>query len=716
MTETATPGPAGGLDGTLPPSGVADMRRLILLLVGLLGCWLPVLFFRDAIPRAAALQGVVPTPSPYLVPEHAFLLYLVVPVVVMSACALLLSPGLVAAMVLGRARSTNEWLAHGFAASIVIIGIATAVVQSFVAIDAMGFIAVIAACTILLWFVLVWRHALHSKRGHADAPVIDAVSPNSTKRAASRAIAWPLAGADARTTMAWLLLGPVLILVALLPKFLWENFNGDGAHAYEAARLLLRQPVPFWPPGAGEIGGFPGLTSALYAYPASWFIRLFGPLEASARLPYILYLVPLSSLLLLVIEHGRDWRPAHAERLVLWLSLLVYSMVVAFSATYSPYSADIALPATQDTLLVACFLGFALASLRRDWPWVALFAVLTFTSLPNGILMIGFWMLAMAIRQRWRDALESAIAIAGLIAFAFLVPFVLKLVGSPAPGGEYSGGGALVRFAFLQLTDVRRFLYLLVPCGIMPGIALFYWRRMDDIAKTFALVTWACFLFAYVQAYSPLHYYIPAMLLPLVVYWRLPVTAHRSRREITLAIAAAVVALVLALPGNATVFTDARPVGETMEIRVGDYAHSDPDAFRASTLIHELIPYDWEPEVPEAAFGGSPLVFHYYARHSPRTEPPNYVIQPADEAAPEGMEQAATDGEFTAWVRSDVVWSAHRGIRPPTPAGSPFVRVPRGLLFRTEPLPEGFLLISLPAIAERLGIDVEALARRLGVE
>jgi hypothetical protein len=80
------------------------------------------------------------------------------------------------------------------------------------------------------------------------------------------------------------------------------------------------------------------------------------------------------------------------------------------------------------------------------------------------------------------------------------------------------------------------------------------------------------------------------------------------------------------------------------------------------------------------------------------------------------MLEVASDGEFTVWVASEALLAEHRAIRPPTPAGSPWVRVPRGLLFRTEPLPDGFLLISLPAIAERLGLDVDAIARRLGVE
>ena len=51
--------------------------------------------------------------------------------------------------------------------------------------------------------------------------------------------------------LAVLLVVPMVFAAVLAPKFLWESFNGDGAHAFESARLLLNQPTPFWPPDAG---------------------------------------------------------------------------------------------------------------------------------------------------------------------------------------------------------------------------------------------------------------------------------------------------------------------------------------------------------------------------------------------------------------------------------------------------------------------------------
>jgi hypothetical protein len=203
------------------------------------------------------------------------------------------------------------------------------------------------------------------------------------------------------------------------------------------------------------------------------------------------------------------------------------------------------------------------------------------------------------------------------------------------------------------------------------------------------------------------------MLLPLVVYWR--IDGGVPQRVWTAATAiAGVAALVLALPANGGPFMDARAVGLTFDEDVGDYAASDPDVFRASTLLHEIIPYDWEPEVPGERLGGSPLVFNYYA-HEPGDRPPgNYLLARVGSTPPPGMIEAARNDEFVVWVRSAEVWREQLALRPPTPAGSPVFQMPRGILFRSVALTGGPYIIDLPAIAAKLGIDVDALANRLG--
>jgi hypothetical protein len=197
------------------------------------------------------------------------------------------------------------------------------------------------------------------------------------------------------------------------------------------------------------------------------------------------------------------------------------------------------------------------------------------------------------------------------------------------------------------------------------------------------------------------------------VYWRIDVHVRPPVRSALTAIAG-VAALLVALPANGRPFMDARAVGLTIDERVGDYAASDPDVFRASTLLHEIIPYDWEPEVPDERLGGSPLVFNYYA-HEPGARPPrNYLLARTGDTPPPDMIEAARNDEFVVWVQSDEVWREQLALRPPTPAGSPAFRIPRGILFRSVALDEGPYIIDLPAIAAKLGIDVDALAARLG--
>src|SRR5690606_13517810 len=138
--------------------------------------------------------------------------------------------------------------------------------------------------------------------------------------------------------------------------------------------------------------------------------------------------------------------------------------------------------ATQDTLLVVAFLGYVLAFLRRSWGWTAVWAFFTYTSLPNGLLLLGFWLVGWFLVRRplpWRDVLILGAIIFGCMVAGGLLPRVIVALGGPPPGGEYGLGGLLVRFAFLQLTDWTRLAYIVVPCGIVPAIALLFWKRQD---------------------------------------------------------------------------------------------------------------------------------------------------------------------------------------------------------------------------------------------
>jgi hypothetical protein len=694
FTPTTTQAPADGPDA---PLAVLNPRRASAMGLALLLGATPAIVLRQSVPGAAALHERAGELG-WLGAAAAPILWLAAPLAILGALLLVMSPGLLLAAAFDRAQTMEDWVLHGFALTVPVVSVAAGVAQAIAGapLRAAGFTAVVLACA-------------------AAAGVLLAVRVRRGAR-----LRWPLAGPHGWATLSGMMLAPLLLLIALGPKFYWEAFNGDGAHAFEASRLLLHQAVPFWDRAAGEIAGYPGITSFLFAYPASWFIRLFGELEVSARLPLLLFLPPLAAGLMALINHALPRPIGVAERWLVWLAIAIYTVVVAFSATYSPYSADIALPATQDTLLVAAFLGFVLSFLRKAWGWAALFALFTYVSLPNGLLLLGFWIVAwflVTTPRPWRESIISGGIVLGCMVLAGLAPRALSALGAPPPGGEYGAAAILVRFAYLQVTDWTRLAYVVVPCGIVPALALIAWRRQDRTARAMTLTTIAYFLFAFVQLRASLHYYIPAMLLPLVVYWRMT-PRDGSARVLTLAATAvaALVALFISIPPEPGPQLASRIVGASFENRIEGYERSGSEQFRASTLMRSIIPYDWEPEVPESALGGSPLVFNHYGHRADVRAERNYVLQSAAEPAPAGTIRVAEEGGFAIYVRDTTVWRSHLALRPDTPAGAPIYQQQRGILFSSEPLVGGPRVIDLPAIAERMGVDVDALATRLGVE
>lgn len=647
-----------------PPSTTLDRRRL-LRLAGALGAGCaPVLAGGDAVRSSAALFQLAEGAHPYFVAGHAALLYLWAPLVVASACLLVLAPGLLLALAFDSAPRPATWVLHGLGLSLPVVSAAAWVAERIAGQPLRG--SLFAALLIALSAVCLALVALRLRRAPPSA--------------------WPLAEPRAPGTLVAVAAGPLLVLAALAPKFYWEPFNGDGAHAYESARLLLFQAFPFWSREAGGgVSGLPGVTSMLFTYPAAWFIRLFGEVEASARLPFVLYMGALYAAVLALAERGRT-RLGWVERGLLWLGLAVYAVVVAFSATYNPYAADIALPATQDTLLVVCFLGFVLAFVDERPAWMLLFLALTYLSLPSGALLVGLWLGAAALLWRPRPWRGILLAGAGVVALALLdavAPRVLGALHLPPPGREYESESLLRRFAYVQWADWRRFAFLAVPGGILPAASLLAWRRQDPLARTLTIVTALYFVFFYFQYRLALHHFIPAMLLPLVVFWRTaPEASGRLRRGVLAATAlAGLAALWLSLPADAGPRMEPRWVGSLLEHRTPGYDRLDPRVFRRAELLERLFPMDWDRRVPAQSYGGSPLVWNHYAYAAGPGRRANYVLQDAGAPPPPGMERVAQEAGAALYVRDRALWGRQLALRPPTPAGSSLFAVHRATLF-----------------------------------
>ncbi|MEX2048832.1 MAG: hypothetical protein WEB90_04580 [Gemmatimonadota bacterium] len=680
-------------------SGVSSGPRSwpVRLLLAVLVASLPAVFGAGLPERAAEFVIGPGFTASFVHSGPFFLVHVLVPLVAVSACVLFLGPGIFLAAALGAGASTEWWVLTAFVLSYATISPLAAVLGPTW--SGMGFGLAVVALAVASWGLLLMR----VRRDRLPPP--------------------PATGRLARTGT--LLLAVPFALAALLaPKFLWESFNSDGAHAFESARLLLTQPVPFWPADSGEIGAFPGVNTFLFAYPMSWYLRLFGPNEPGGRLPLLLFLVLAWAAvrgLALARRNGGDDGP---RRWLPWVGITAFAWVMSFDATYDPYSADITLPATQDTLAVACFLAFLWASVEARRSWSVVFGLMTAWASPNGLLLLGLWLLAWAVVARpmqRRDFAWTAGIIALAVVSAVAMPVALRALGQPVPGEEHGLVGLLGRFAFLQFTDLRRLLYVILPCGIVPVAYLLVWRRQDSVSRALTLTAVGYFLFFYVQAYISLHQFFPAMVLPLVVMWRTASwTGARAVRRGTLAVVAGgAVALALQTPARMTVDTSGREVGAAVDDRMGGYDRSAPENLRRVEMLYDLFPVTWEPEVPEESYGGSALIWNLYA-HRPRPAgvTPNYVLQPiAAEPPPGGRLLRHDEAEGAAlYVLSDSVWAAHRALRPPTPGGSRLMSVPRGILFRTETLEDGPPIIEVIDVLARMGVDTDALLDRLGVD
>ena len=670
-------------------------KRLRLVAASLALACLPVLCDADAISRAVDLGGW-PADALWSSSWAAYgLLWVWAPVVFLSACLLLLSPGVLASLWLShRCLSAADLVARGFTLSVALISISVEVIEEAYG----GPIRGGRFCGLVLVLCVPGLIGLVRRRRRGLAPAL------------------PRERHDGHLVASLLVSGFVLA-ATFAPKLYWEAFNGDGAHAFESARLLLTGAVPFWSPDSGTVSSFPGASSFLFTYPLSWFVRLFGEHEASVRLPALFFLLMLHASIVRLVAPVLGSLLARAIWL-LWPPLSATFLALAYSATYSPYSADIALPATQDLLVIVWFLGFAQSIAVRNTSGALVFGMLTHFTAPNGFLLLLLFGIAGWRFLRARDCLQPkgvTLALGLVLAAGAAIPLALRVLGLPEPGQEYSISESLVRFAFLQFNDWRRVLFAAVPLGFLPLAALSSWWRQDPLSRVMTVVSVSYFALFYVQAHVALHHFVPCMLLPLVVFWRHPGFGARHQKAILTALTAlgATVGVLLSLPAIGRPFTDSRDVGSALEVAVPGYARSASAVFEASDLLAELLPLDWDPRVPAAAFGGSPLVWLRYGATRAWSEPPAYRLQPADAPPPSSGIRVASNGRAELWVLDQSRWAAHLALRPRTPPGAAVYRISRGILFRSVPLDDGTLIIDLPHILGAWGVDVERLRNRL---
>lgn len=640
-----------------------------------------------AVTEGSALYPIATREGPYWLPGHVPLLYLRVPLVSISILFLVSCPGLCLALLGRQPLDLHRWVLHGFALTLPIVGVGTYVAEAAAGgvLTGRSYVVTLAVLSLLSW-IIAWT----GLRGRRSDPTVRGVAVD----------------------VLLLVVPPLLLLTGLLPKFLWENLNGDGAEALEAARLLLQQPVPYWGESFGVPVSWPGIVGSLFLYPASWLVRAFGALEASVRLPFLLYLGLLyCGLVAAVRARATPDGLKRIERCLLWAGLGVFAIVMAYSSSYGPYHADLASPASQNTLEVALFLGLVVAFLHRGRPWVLAFATLTYLGAPNGVLLLLLWLGAVTLIWKvvpWRRVGWTALAIGGLLLVSAAGPHVIPRLGLPEPGGLHGLVSSVERFRYLQYADFGRIVYVLLPAGIVAALWLPFWQRQDEVARSLSAVALAYAAAFYFKASVALHFFVPAMVLPLAVFWRSDRSWMRPRLQRALVAAGIVAAGVLSWPQDHAVHTQTRTVGESIRVRTAGYSPLVPATYRRHNIFMELVPLPSDQGVPRDSFGVSPLALNYYAhRFTADSTRVNYLVQPPEDPAPASMRRIAETNGAALFVRSDSVWRRHRRLRAPAPtAARPYAMATRRKL-PVEARVDGSRVIDLCAVLqEGLGLRI----------
>jgi hypothetical protein len=651
----------------LERSETLTIRRARLLIGVLAVLSLPAFLASRIGPAASALVRQVDTANAYLSWVDPALLYLGVPLSVAGAVVLVMSPGLLGALALGRGRNLWAWLLEGFVLSLVSISVAAAAVQAWIARELTGapfvlLVLLLAGVSAVLLYIRVARGA---------------------------AVPWPLASPRSRLVLATCIAVPLVFLVALMPKFFWESFNGDGAHTFETARLLLHQPLPFWPPSAGAISLWPGVNGLTVQYVPSWFVRLFGETEAGVRIPLVMYLPMLFAAVAAVAEVGRREVLRPAAVAFIWGGVLSFALVMSYSATYDPYAADIALPAVQDAMVMIFFLGAVVAFIERDRLWLVVWTFLTLFTSPGSVPLLGLFLLAWFVSARplpWRRSIIYGLGLIACLLIIGLIPSVLGILGVEMEGSEHSPVTLFLRqFEYMAVADFQRLAWLVLPTGIYTALGLFGWRGWDTLSRALTVLTVTLFGMYYVMATVSLHYFVPVMLLPLVIFWRKYGSGLLSPVQLSACGAGLAISLWFALPSGTGIYTATRTIGETIDVSsIEGYADMDPFAFRASSRLSALFPGDGRPEVPDDAYGGSPIAWMYYAnRPEADRAPKNYVLAPADSELPPGAIEVRRDSVAAVYVYDADQWESDRRLKPQHSRGKAIYAVPRNvLLFR----------------------------------
>jgi hypothetical protein len=609
-------------------------------------------------------------PQPFFVPAHALLLYLAMPLALLGAVGMLLAPGFLLALVAGGSRRFGMLAAASFGGALLLRALSHAALK-------LSGVVPLEVGTFTLTEVAL------------DAALLGLLA---LRLQSGRPVALPAEPED-RRRLGWMVAIVVLTAVLLLPALFWQDLTDDGLEALEIGRSLATHIVPRFPTSPSGLLGL-GIGMLTMAYPNGWFVSLIGPVEAAARLPLALYLPLLFAVITGLIECRSPRRLGVMAEGSIVLVLAAFVVTMVFSASYTTYSADASAPAAFETLTVLCIAATILFAWEGRTGWMLGFALLAYFARPTGLLVLGLLALgtvALSPAERRGQLIRLGGAIALCLGAAVLYEKVFLPRAAHGLGVAYASGSILNRVRYLTFTDVRRVLYLVVPGGILPALALLTWRRQDPLARQLTLFCVLYFLFFYPQAFIALHHFVPVMILPVVVYWRVAL-AGNARWPGGAAALAAALSLVISLPRSFPLDRSIRALGKATDVRVGNL-NGDWPAYRQALHgrigLSSLFHPEWEVANPARERVGAPLGMLYYAsRGRTAADTVNYVIQLEGAAPPAGFTAVAMKGGLAVFVRDTARWRRDRETPPRPDFRAALYDIPRSTLYRFIGVPE----------------------------
>lgn len=542
---------------------------------------------QGAVPAVLGLRYLAQESSSYWQPAHGLLLYVWTPFVVLAGCLLVLGPGFLLALGLDRGRSGFVGVVFkAYGITLVPLSLILMVADKAwgIPITGLAFIAVILGIGGAVYLAL-WRGGLYTR---IDWAIFD-------RRAADLIVAMAL---------------PMLLIGLFSPKFYWEDLNGDGAHVLWVVWAFVQKGLPVWPSLSGGDELYPPqvLTEV---FNASFFVRLFGLNELAVRVPLAMGMGLLVLAIMGAIRRGG--RVAGAEVAIsVGAVLLLVSFVLAYQASYDPNFADAAMPAAREPFVSFVFLGFIWFFSNRNLIWTALFVAMLSFTVPSAPILVGLWMIATFLAWRLREWSVFGAAIAALflsVAIMQAIPWVLEWAGFLETGAEFSGHSIARRLRYIVLFDFSRILYWLLPGAIVPGLTMLLWWRQDRFSRAITLTVVAYVGFFTLQAYRILpHHFSPAMIFPLIVFWRLDGAMARARHFALVLIVGAVVAATLSQPRTFQAYTGVSRFAQHMTAAGLDPTLDETERLRViNFLASEAFRREYSQGIPVKGMAISPL-------------------------------------------------------------------------------------------------------------